>query len=98
MTTILGLTPMVAPFLAPGLFGPVEGRSAEWAPVGLVILGGLTTSTFLTVMIVPTIYSMVDDLARFCRRVVAAVGKPVRGPVREPAREPSIPSASRESF
>ncbi len=78
MTTILGLTPMVAPFLAPGLFGPVEGRSAEWAPVGLVILGGLTTSTFLTVLIVPTIYSMVDDLARFSRRVARAVWRPAR--------------------
>jgi Cu/Ag efflux pump CusA len=35
-----------------------------------VILGGLTTSTFLTLIIIPTFYSLVDDLARFFGRVV----------------------------
>ncbi|MEM8932966.1 MAG: efflux RND transporter permease subunit, partial [Acidobacteriota bacterium] len=54
ITTIVGLLPMVAPILMPETFGPLEGRAATWAPVGLVILGGLTTSTFLTLMIVPT--------------------------------------------
>jgi HAE1 family hydrophobic/amphiphilic exporter-1 len=73
ITTILGLTPMVAPFLFPQIFGPLEGRAASWAPIGLVIIGGLTTSTFLTLMIIPTIYSLVDDGTRFLRRVARAV-------------------------
>ena len=73
ITTILGLAPMVAPFLFPQLFGPLEGRAASWAPIGLVIVGGLTTSTFLTLMIIPTIYSLVDDFTLFVRRVVRAV-------------------------
>jgi HAE1 family hydrophobic/amphiphilic exporter-1 len=73
ITTILGLTPMVVPFLLPQVFGPLEGRAASWAPIGLVIIGGLTTSTFLTLMIIPTIYSLVDDLTRFLRRVARAV-------------------------
>jgi HAE1 family hydrophobic/amphiphilic exporter-1 len=64
---------MVAPFLFPQWFGVVEGRAASWAPIGLVIVGGLTTSTFLTLMIIPTIYSLIDDLARLTRRVVRAV-------------------------
>ncbi len=72
-TTILGLSPMVAPFFLPQLFGAPEGRAAYWSPVGLVILGGLTTSTFLTVLVIPTIYSMMDDLTRFLRRIVSAV-------------------------
>jgi HAE1 family hydrophobic/amphiphilic exporter-1 len=72
VTTILGLTPLVAPFLFPHWFGSVEGRAANWAPIGLVIIGGLTTSTFLTLVILPTIYSLIDDLARFGSRVVAA--------------------------
>ncbi|MCP4664406.1 MAG: efflux RND transporter permease subunit [bacterium] len=72
-TTILGLSPMVAPFFFPALFGPPEGRAAFWAPVGLVILGGLTTSTFLTLVVIPTVYSLVDDLTRSLKRVVAAV-------------------------
>ncbi len=73
ITTILGMTPMVAPFLLPQIFGPVEGRAATWAPIGLVIIGGLTTSTFLTLMIIPTIYSLVDDFTRFIKRVAGAV-------------------------
>jgi Cu/Ag efflux pump CusA len=37
-----------------------------------VIVGGLTTSTFLTLMIIPTIYSLIDDLSAFARRVARA--------------------------
>ena len=57
------------------MFGAVEGRAAFWAPVGLVILGGLTTSTFLTVMVIPTIYSLVDDLSRFVSRLAREVAR-----------------------
>jgi HAE1 family hydrophobic/amphiphilic exporter-1 len=70
VTTILGLLPMVAPFLLPGIFGTVEGRAGSWAPIGLVIIGGLTTSTFLTLLILPTIYSILDDATILARRVV----------------------------
>jgi HAE1 family hydrophobic/amphiphilic exporter-1 len=70
ITTVLGMVPMVAPFLFPQWFGPVEGRAATWAPIGLVIIGGLTTSTFLTLLVIPTIYSLVDDVSSFVQRVV----------------------------
>ena len=70
VTTILGLSPMVAPFFFPSIFGQPEGRAAYWAPVGLVILGGLTTSTFLTLLVIPTIYSLMDDVTRFFKRIV----------------------------
>jgi HAE1 family hydrophobic/amphiphilic exporter-1 len=69
VTTILGLSPMVAPFILPQFFGQPEGRAAMWAPVSLVILGGLTTSTFLTLLVTPTIYTLLDDFTRFLRRV-----------------------------
>jgi HAE1 family hydrophobic/amphiphilic exporter-1 len=72
ITTILGMMPLVAPYLFPQWFGPLEGRAASWAPIGLVIIGGLTTSTFLTLLIIPTIYSLVDDAAIFVKRVVHA--------------------------
>ncbi|MCZ6796099.1 MAG: efflux RND transporter permease subunit, partial [Planctomycetota bacterium] len=68
-TTVLSLSPMAAPFFLPQVFGAVEGRAAFWAPVGLVILGGLTTSTFLTVTVIPTIYSLVDDFTLFLKRI-----------------------------
>ena len=73
VTTIVGLFPMVAPILLPQWFGPIEGRAGTWAPIGLVIMGGLTTSTFLTLVIIPIIYSLIDDLAQFSRRVVRAL-------------------------
>lgn len=72
LTTVLGLLPMVAPLILPGVLGTAEGRAGNWAPVGLVILAGLTTSTFLTLVIIPTIYSLVDDCTRFAGKIVRA--------------------------
>jgi HAE1 family hydrophobic/amphiphilic exporter-1 len=73
VTTILGMIPMVAPILFPWWFGPLEGRAATWAPIGLVIVGGLTTSTFLTLLVIPTIYSLVDDFTRLVTRLARTV-------------------------
>ncbi len=73
VTTIVGLLPLVAPILLPAVFGPVEGRAGSWAPIGLVIMGGLTTSTFLTLIIIPTLYSLIDDLTGFARRIARAI-------------------------
>ena len=69
LTTILGLLPMVAPLLFPGWLGQPEGRAAQWAPIGLVIMGGLATSTGLTLVVIPTFYSLMDDLSEFFGRV-----------------------------
>ncbi len=56
------LTTMVA--LLPMAFG--RGQGAEvWNPLGLTVLGGLLSSTVVTLVLVPTIYSL---LARFDRR------------------------------
>ena len=46
-TTILGMIPMAVS----------EGEGAEmWQPLGIVVIGGLTISTFLTLFIVPVLY------------------------------------------
>jgi multidrug efflux pump subunit AcrB len=60
----------VAPILFPGWLGQPEGRAAQWAPIGLVIMAGLAASTGLTLVIIPTFYSLMDDLARFFGRVM----------------------------
>jgi hydrophobic/amphiphilic exporter-1 (mainly G- bacteria), HAE1 family len=53
MTTILGLLP-----LALGL-----GRGSEIrSPLALTVIGGLTTSTFMTLIVIPVIYSLVDEV------------------------------------
>ena len=69
-TSLFGLMPLTLPFIFPDFFGAVEGRSRMWAPVSLAVFGGLTTSTFLTLIILPTVYIYVDDVSRFGRRVV----------------------------
>ena len=79
-TTLLGLFPLVAPLVAPGVFGPVEGRAGTWGPIALAVVGGLTTSTFMTLVVMPTIYALFDDLAGFLKRVAWAM-RPGRRPV-----------------
>lgn len=79
-TTLLGLFPLVAPLVAPGMFGPVEGRAGTWGPIALAVVGGLTTSTFMTLVVMPTIYALLDDLAEFLRRVAWAMRPRARRP------------------
>ncbi len=67
-TTILNLMPLVLPMI----YGTAEGFAKRWGPVGLVVVCGLTTSTFLTLIMAPTLYSLLDDVALWGRRVVRA--------------------------
>lgn len=47
LTTILGMVPMA--------FGTGQGAET-WAPMGVAVIGGLTFSTILTLLFVPTLY------------------------------------------
>ena len=71
LTTILGLLPMVIPLFLPFIFGPLEGRERVWAPVGLIVISGMITSTVLTLVIMPTIYSLIDDFGLWMKKVFA---------------------------
>jgi len=64
ITTIFGVLPMALPSLLPSVFPAAQGRSAMWAPISVAILGGLTTSTFFTLIILPTFYSISDSVTR----------------------------------
>jgi HAE1 family hydrophobic/amphiphilic exporter-1 len=45
------------------------GQGAEMrAPMARAVIGGLITSTFLTLLIVPVVYTMLDDLGGWIRR------------------------------
>ena len=65
MTTgamVLGMIPV-----ATGL-----GTGAEFRqPMGTAVIGGLIASTMLTLIIVPVIYTWMDGLTRFVKRLVA---------------------------
>jgi HAE1 family hydrophobic/amphiphilic exporter-1 len=86
LTTILGLIPLA--------FFRGEGRGALWAPMGKAVIGGLTASTFLTLILIPAFYSIFDDasvwLARLGRLARGAV--PRRGAVRK-GPSPNGPAA-----
>ncbi len=50
-TTILGMVPMAVS----------NGEGAEmWQPLGIVVIGGLTVSTFLTLYVVPVLYALMS--------------------------------------
>jgi HAE1 family hydrophobic/amphiphilic exporter-1 len=52
LTTTLGLLPMVF-----GIFG--EGSEVR-APMAITVIGGLLVSTFLTLVVIPVVYSLID--------------------------------------
>jgi len=66
-TTVLNLMPLVLPMV----YGTSEGFARRWGPVGLVVSCGLATSTVLTLVLAPTLYSLMDDVAVWMRRVVS---------------------------
>jgi HAE1 family hydrophobic/amphiphilic exporter-1 len=54
MTTSLAIIPMAVN----------RGEGAElFSPIAVTIMGGMLTSTFLTLIILPSIYSLIDSLS-----------------------------------
>jgi multidrug efflux pump len=73
LTTILGLVPLTfginVDFV--GLFANFDPNfqfgsesTAFWGPMGIAIISGLTFATFLTLVVVPVLYSAFDSLAQ----------------------------------
>ncbi len=84
MTTlamIFGMVPAAA-----GLGAGAEMRQ----PMGVSVIGGLITSTLLTLVVVPVAYSLMDDLGRLVGRRRRGPGRP-EGPADVvEAREPAL--------
>ncbi len=59
IASVLGMLPMAI---------AVGSASALQAPLATVVIGGLATSTVLTLYVVPIVYSFFDDLARKVRK------------------------------
>ncbi len=72
---ILGMLPLA---MAIG-----KGSETE-APLATAVIGGLTTSTIMTLFVVPVVYTLFDDLSRFVRR---KRGLPEEEPVTKITRE-----------
>ncbi|MCG8484655.1 MAG: efflux RND transporter permease subunit [Clostridia bacterium] len=55
LTTVLGLTPLA--------LGIGEGSEIQ-APMGVSVIGGLSFSTLVTLILIPVLYSLLDDVKR----------------------------------
>ncbi len=73
MTTLAMIFGMV-----PLAFALTEG-SEQRAPMGQAVIGGVITSSLLTLVVVPVIYTWLDDLVGWVKRLTA------RGPPSTPA-------------
>jgi HAE1 family hydrophobic/amphiphilic exporter-1 len=61
-STVFGMIPVA--------FG--QGDGSEWRnPMGVVCIGGLLTSTFLTLMVVPVVYTLIDEAREAIRKALA---------------------------
>ena len=80
MTTVAMIFGMVPLAMALG-----EG-SEQRAPMGRAVIGGLITSTLLTLFVVPVVYTLLDDFVNRLRRGRASRASVVHRPplVREP--------------
>ena len=73
--------------MAIGLGSGAESR----APMGTATVGGMVTSTLLTLVIIPVVYSLMDDVSRITRRLLFG-GEKAAAPA--PAAEEQVDSES----
>ena len=67
MTTVTMIAALTPTALAIG-----EGSELR-APLAIVVIGGLTTSTLLTLVLIPAVFTLIDDLQRFI--LIRVLGK-----------------------
>ena len=75
-TTVLGIIPLATgvDFDWRAFHWVIGAESADfWRPLGVAIIFGLTVSTFLTLVIVPTFYSLLEDWSQGLRKLTARV-------------------------
>jgi hydrophobic/amphiphilic exporter-1 (mainly G- bacteria), HAE1 family len=70
MTTLAMIFGMV-----PLAFALTEGSEMR-APMGQAVIGGVITSSLLTLVVVPVVYCYMDDLAQWARRLWSGPAKP----------------------
>jgi multidrug efflux pump len=89
VTTVFGLIPLAIGLnfnffglftsLSPDLFWGGE-QAAWWGPMAIAVIAGLTFATVLTLVLVPVMYSLVDDFEAFFARHYRQAGAAAEGP------------------
>jgi HAE1 family hydrophobic/amphiphilic exporter-1 len=85
MTTLALIAGMI-----PVAIGHGEGADFR-APLGRAVIGGTITSTLLTLLVIPTVYEILDDFrswagSKLRRRTGAGAGEPVPTPASSSAK------------
>lgn len=85
VTTVLGLVPLAIGLnfdfvglftaLSPNLYWGGE-QAAWWGPMAIAVIAGLSFATVLTLVLVPVMYSLVDDASEFFKRHYTPPGEP----------------------
>lgn len=83
LTTLFGLVPMA--------FWATEGMGQMFSPIGQAVIGGLTTSTLMTLALTPTLYAWFDDIGLWLealrkRTLEVALGRSTSLPVELPVQ------------
>ncbi len=100
ITTALGLVPLAIGLnfdffglytsLSPDLYWGGE-QAAWWSPMAVAVIVGIIFATFLTLIVVPVMYSLVDDAAALFQRHFVA--RPAE--LQEGGKAPAAPSTRR---
>ena len=83
-TTVLSLVPLCI------VTTEIGGNGPPYYPMARAIVGGLTFSTVITLLVLPTIYALLDDLRNWSRRVIAKAKGTQTAPPPQPERRISI--------
>ena len=65
MTTICGMIPLT--------FGNSQEMGASFKAFGLVLIGGMTSATLFTLVVVPVFYTLIEDGQKACNNILASV-------------------------
>ena len=65
LTTMLGLLPLAV----------TGDETSQWRPVAVTVLGGLTSATFLTLIVLPCFYLIGDDIVAVGKRFLVGFGR-----------------------
>ncbi len=82
LTTLMGMVPMA--------FFAGEGMGQMFAPIGQAVIGGLTTSTILTLTLTPVLYAWIDDIGAYWADVWQAARWRAGGAVTAPVAEARV--------
>ncbi len=81
--------------MMPIAFGWGEADSSFRSPMAVAVIGGLITSTLLSLLVVPAVFTYIDDLEHLFKRVFAKLrGKKALAAPAAPAPLPVVPVAS----